>query len=263
MIVMSIMNSILAAILCATAPLSSFGEVSPKTEEVSNFKLGREIVSQVRSDYENGKYNEFLAEMDESYRKADLKEFIQMRSKGVPEDFQQTWEKRFSDLQKQKNLALSNAVSDDDNSVFSEKVRSLSANLTPEQEKALSKLNSFISMMPNTGRNADENKLIDIDMEYEYKLLEADNTQERQIALRMEKMDKMVEASKNFEDQSLKQAVGIAAATLDVRLARNLDGADLNRMAKQNRANSEQEKTVFAIMKEYQGQFSNLMKELR
>lgn len=257
------MNSILAAILCATAPLSSEGGSSPKTEEVSNFKLGGEVVSQVRSDYENGKYNEFLAEMDESCQKADLKEFIQMRSKGAPEDFQQTWEKRFSDLQKQRNQALSNAVFGDDNSIFSEKVLSLSGNrLTPEQEKALSKLNSFISMMPNTGRNTDENKLIDIDVEYEYKLSEAGNTQ-RQIALRMDKMDKIMQVSKNFEDQFLKQAVGIAAATLDARLARNLDGADLNRMAKQNSPNNEQEKIVFTIIQEYQGQFSDLMKGLR
>jgi hypothetical protein len=272
------LSAILAAILCATAPLASAEIQEPKTEESqSNFKLGKETISLVRASFEKGDYDAFLTEMDTSYTQAvaenGLDGLVQMRQKQVPADFQQKWEQQFSDLQKQKNQELLNAVSDKDSSIFAAKVRSLAANLsTPEQEKAISLLNNLISMAPNTGKNADENKLIDIDIEYEYKLLHAavpssavspQEIQSQQNALRMEKMDKMVAASKTFQDHELKQSVSLATANLDARLARNLDGADLNAYIKGNaKPSNELEETVTAILVSYQGQFSDLMKNI-
>lgn len=267
-------STILAAILCAGAPLVS-GEIQEPKKEVtqSNFQLGSDIVSQVRSSYEKGEYSEFLSEMDASFSGADLSGLIQMRQKQIPIEFQEEWERQFLELQKEKSSELLSAVSDNDDSMFAEKVRSLAANLlSPEQEKALSKLNSFISMAPGTGANADENALIDIDLEYEYKLLHAElpasdiSPQERKalaLALRMEKMDQMVEAAKSFQDHSLKEAVSIAAASFDARLARNLDGADLNAWAKgKAKPSSGTEETIYSILSLYQGKFSDLMKEI-
>lgn len=264
--------SILAACFCATAPLASIEVQDPKIEaSQSSIKLGKEIVSAVRASYANGEYNEFFSEMDASYKDADLSGLIQMRQKEIPVDFQQQWEEKFAHLQKERNSQLLKALSDKDGSLFAQKVRSVAAQIaTPEQEKALSKLNSFIVMAPGTGLNDDENRLIDLDIEYEYKLLHAElpmsdvspqHRQEYQIALRMEKMTKMVEASKNFQDLSLKQAVGLASANLDARLARNLDGVDLNGLAKGKPAN-EVEENVYSIISSYQGQFSDLMKQI-
>ncbi len=267
-------KAILAAIFCATAPMGTVVEATTQAEvRQSPFQLGKETVASIRTGYENGEYHPFLAEMDASYKKADLSGLIQMRSKQVPIAFQEESEQRFLDLQKERNRELFNTLSEKDDSPFAMKVRSLAANpLTPEQEKAIAKLNSFISMAPNGGANADENQLIEIDLEYEYKLLHADlptqenSPQERkaqQIALRMEKMDKMVQASKNFQDLSLKQAVTIGADTLDARLARNLDGADLNALlkSKEKPANDTEEK-VLAVLSLYQEKFSDLMKEI-
>lgn len=267
-------NTILASILCAISSIGSEEGGGAKTEVVqSNFSLGSEVVAAARSSYENGSYSEFLKAMDSSFSEADLSHLIEMRQKQIPLEFQEKWEKQFLELQKEKNKELLGVIPDSDDSLFAKKVRSVAANLlSSEQEKALSKLNAFISMAPGTGANEDENRLIDIDLEYEYKLLHADlptndvSLQERrgeQLALRMEKMDKMVEASKTFQDHSLKEAVGIASASLDDRLARILDGTDLNALAKGKikPSNSVEEK-VYSILSLYQGKFSDLMKEV-
>ena len=211
--------------------------------------------------------------MDVSYKNADLTNLTQMRGQEMPPQLEAEWEQRLNDLRMQKNNALLGAISDEDDSVFAEKVRSVAANLTtPDQEIALSRLHSFLAMAPGTGANADENRLIDIDVEYEYKLLHAElpmsevslqEIQQQQVALRMEKMDKMVEASKSFQDASLKTAVGIASQSLDQRLARNLDGADLNALVKgKAKPSNESEEKVYTTLLLYQGKFSDLMKEI-
>lgn len=271
---MGSINTILAALFCATAPVSSLFVIGADVEmRGSTLKLGKERVSQVRSAYENGMYNEFLKEMDGVYKEADLAGLLKMRSSDVPLTFQEEWEERFSDLQKERNEKLLHAIADLDDSFFAKKVRSLAANfLTPDQEKAVARLNAFIAKSPESGANSDENALIAIDIEYEYKLLHAEyptsdvSPQEREaylLALRMEKMDKMVEVSKKFEDRSLKQAVSIASSTLDERLARNIDGMELNRLVRDKvKPANETEEKVFGILSLYQAQFSELMKEI-
>lgn len=271
---MGTINTILAAILCATAPLATVAATETKTEQTqSKSSLGKERVSQLRKAYEKGEYDSFLKEMDQAYSQADLSGLIDMRQKPIPAEFYTKWEEQFISLQKQKNQELLNALPDNDQSLFAQKVRSLAGQIyTPEQEKAVFRLGSFIAKAPNSGLNADENKIIDIDLEYEYKLIHAsmpsDNvTQqqrgERATVLRMEKMDRMVEASKNFRDLSLKQAVGIASANFDESLARNLDGADLNKLVKSNaKPSNDVEEKIYSILSSYQGQFSDLMKQL-
>ena len=263
-------STILAALFCATAPFATPEGSLSKTEQTEpRLQLGEKAVSAVRAAYEKGEYREFLSEMTRSYEQADLQGLIETRQNEIPLDVQEQWEEKFSNLQKKKNQELLSAVSDEDDSPFAKKVRSAAANLsTPEQEKAISKLNSFIMMAPNTGANEDENRLIQIDLEYEYKLLHAQlpveaespqKQQEYQLALRMEKMDRMVSASKNFEDSSLRQAVALAAANFDARLARNVDGADLNKLANPS---TPLEESVHSIVSSYQGQFTDLMREI-
>ncbi len=266
-------NTILSAILCAVAPLTST-KAAPNFESEqmqSVAESGKETIAAIRAAYEKGEYGEFLNEMDVAYQDTDLDGLIQMRKQQIPGNFEDKWEKRFLELQKEKNRELLSVLSDRDDSIFAQKVRSVAANLSmPEQEKAISKLNSFIAMAPNTGANDDENKLIDLDLEYEFKLLHAQlpseetspqKRREQQIALRMEKMDRMVEMSKSFQDHSLKQAISLAAANFDARLARNLDGADLNALVKgKAKPSNALEEKVYAILSSYQGQFSDLMK---
>ncbi|MBU6384016.1 MAG: hypothetical protein KGR16_06850 [Verrucomicrobia bacterium] len=264
-------STILAALFCATAPISGVLAVEPAKTEVSQMEVrsGKERISAIRSAYQKGEYKTFLKEMDESYKRADLSGLIQMRQKQVPVAFQEKWEERFLSLQKERNQALMAVLSDTDDSAFAKRVRAATVNLlTPEQEKAFSRLNSFIAMAPNTGSNADENKLIDIDLEYEYKILHAnvpgqESDKDLSLVLRMEKMDKMVAASKTFQDSKLKQAVGIASDVHDSMLARNLDGNYLNGLLKSKvKPANETEEKALAVLALYQEQFSNLMKDI-
>ncbi len=275
---MANISTILAALLLATSATQPVAAVEKKIEITqSQFVLGKETVGALRAAYEKGEYNDFLRQMDAEYQQAlsqnGLDGLIEMRQKEIPADFQAKWDQKFIDLQKQKNKDLLAAVSDKDQSVFAEKVRSVAGQVsTPEQEKAINRLHSLVQMAPQTGANDDENKLIAIDLEYEYKLLHAtmpqsdispQQRQDYQIVLRMEKMDKMMEASKTFQEHSLKQAVGLASANLDERLARNLDGADLNAFVKaKGKSSNETEKKVTEVLSSYQGQFSDLMKEI-
>lgn len=270
---MANISVILAALFCATAPIASVIDLEPKKESVeSNYLLGQDVVKKIRNSYAKGEFNQFLTEVDSAYKEANLSGLIELRKdkKDVFEQATASWEKRLLDLQKEKAFALLSAVKDTDDSVLAQKVRSLSVNLTPEQEKAVMTLNSLISKAPGTGANADENALINIDVEYEFKLLHANvpakelSSQEKianQMALRMEKMDKMVKASKNFTDIELKNAVGTAADTFDVRMARILDASDLNKLSKGKATNQSEEK-VASVISLYQEKFSALMKEV-
>jgi len=272
--------AILASILCGTAPLVAQEEVQrPKTEQSqSNFKLGKETVSTVRTAYGEGEYNSFFGEMDASYKEAlsenGLETLVQIRSEEADAALAaKKWEEKALKLQNEKNKELLSLVPEKDDSVFAQKVRSVVANpSTPEQDKAISELHRFIQMAPNSGKNDDENKLISIDVEYEYKLLHLtlpttdlsnDEIAEKRIALRMEKMDKMIAASKSFQDHALKQAVGLAAANLDARMARNLDGTDLNALVRGKvKPANELETQVYSVLSTYQEKFSELLKEI-
>ena len=69
---MGYISTFLAAILLSTAPLATREQKEPRQELIeSNFKLGKDVVAGVRSGYENGKYNQFMFDMDEAYNKAD------------------------------------------------------------------------------------------------------------------------------------------------------------------------------------------------
>lgn len=268
-------NIILAALFCAVAPVNSVVQIPSELEETAEprLQLGKEVVSSIRSTYEKGGYRVFLEEIDASYKAADLSGLVQMREKQSPLEFQEEWELRFLEFQKQKNKDLLASISDSDDSVFAQKVRSYASLLTPEQEKALKKINRYIAMAPSTGANADENRLIEIDLEYEYKLLYATlpnqdlssrEIKAHQIALRMEKMDKMVEAAKQFQDHELKKNVGTAADVLDTMLARSFDGADFNVLLKSNaKPTNSIEKNVYAVLSLHQEKLSELMKELK
>lgn len=273
---MAYISIILASILTAGSPL-----LTPMTlqaegqmeQMVAQKQLGKAKIAQVRASFDKGEYKQFLNELDVSYKNADLSNLIEVRKKPIPTEFQAKWEERFTSLQKERNAQVLLVLPENDNSIFAEKVRTMTAEVSTEpQEKAVSKLNTLIALAPKTGVNEDENKLIDLDLEYEYKLLHAQLPQghispsqmdELQLALRMEKMEKMVEASKSFKDHSLKTAVGLAASNLDARLARNLDGVDLNTLIKDKvQPSTEVEEKVLAIMAIYQGHFNDLMKEL-
>jgi hypothetical protein len=249
---MNLISTILASLFLAVTPLAT--------------NLGDTTISNIRKSYEKGEYNAYLKDMNTDYIKAvkdkELDGLVEVRSNSAKVDVKK-WEEKASKIQKLKNRELLSALNDNDNSLFAKKVRSASAILsTPDLEKAVATLDSLLYKAPGAGKNDDENALILIDLEYEYKLFRAE-TAEQRFALRMEKMDKMLAASKNFSDASLKQAVGLAAANFDARLAQILDSKDLADLAKGIvKPTNPTEQKVASIYAAYQADFADLFKEI-
>lgn len=232
----------LAALALATGGFAFEGSSFPivaEEREHNQFRLGKDALLQIRNDYQAGKYDSFLKEMDASYdqvkEQGQLAEFVQLRSGSTPN---LQWMEEVKGLQKEKNAQLVQAVASED-SLFADKVRSAAEfSSSEDQENALNVMAAIHQMLPGTGKNTDENKLIDIDVEYEYKATHLDmpgvpfDTREAHYALKMEQMDKMLLASQSFEDGSLKNAVESLSGNFDARLAQNWDLMDLHDLGK-------------------------------
>jgi len=265
-----------AAISAGTAPLlSQLGPKATETVQLASMDAelsGQEAVGSIRSAYEKGEYAQFLDELNGSYatleKNGQLKGLADMRSERLPE--WQDWEKRALKLQQEKSRALLDAVEGQPMTPFVQKVRSAAKQLSDDtQQKAIDRIVKFRFMAPGTGANEDENRMVDLDLEYEYKSLHLDlpgatasERREKQCALKMEKLDKMVAAAAGFKDDSLKQAVAVYRENFDERLAQSWDIADLNALATgaKKPADATEEK-VASLLALYQEKFSELTQQ--
>lgn len=249
----------LAAVLCISGAFSSVdggGPLALSEEQLS--RLGKEAIAEIRKDYKQGKYDPFLKEIDASYEGVlegeQLLGLAELRQ-GASLDLQ--WMDAFQTLQKEKNEQLLQVVSGQD-SLFAEKVRSVA---TPETES-----NLFLrvhQMAPGTGKNQDENTLIALDLEYEYKAIHLKNmpydSKAYYYALKMEQMDKTLLAAQVFEDESLKSEVLLFAQTLDSRLAKNWDQMDLRALTLGNvKPEDKAQERVLSVLKDTQEKMSSL-----
>jgi hypothetical protein len=138
----------------------------------------------VQAQYEQGSYKDFLHDLDTAYQEArnsaQFEQFLLMRDGVLP-------------------------------------ATSVIAPLSDE-EAAKNQIASYRFMQPGTGNNSDENKLIDLDVEYEFKRIHLDSyaavngtsleeRQQQQTVLLMEWHDKMLKTSESFQDEGLKETV--------------------------------------------------------
>ena len=138
----------------------------------------------VQAQYEQGSYKDFLHDLDTAYQEArnsaQFEQFIFMRDGVLP-------------------------------------ATSVLAPLSDE-DAAKNQIASYRFMKPGTGNNSDENKLIDLDVEYEFKRIHLDSyaavngtsleeRQQQQAILLMEWHDKMLKAAESFQDDGLKETV--------------------------------------------------------
>lgn len=244
--------------------------VTEETKMEESFRLGKDAIAKIRNDYAQGRFDGFLKESHISFSQIQesgtLSDFAQMREEA---QLNPKWVDAVKLLQKEKNEELLQAVKGQD-SLFAEKVKS-AATLNETQEEAFEKLSAFHHMVPGSGKNSDENALILLDLEYEYKaihlgvpgedLAKAQELREQYHALKMEHMDKMLLASQSFSDESLKEAVVAMSKNLDDHLARNWDRMDLLMLAKGRVKPVDSTQTsVVSILKDSQQKLSDLAK---
>lgn len=270
------LSIILTALTAGTAPL--LPQPASETKEIvqpaatETERSGKEAVGGIRQTYEMGGYAEYLLELDDSYmalkKSGQLDGLAEMRLGSSPK--WQEFEARVDILQNERNQELLDAMDAQKKTPFTEKVISAIASLfDEEQRQAIDRIANLRGMAPGTGKNSDENRLIDLDLEYEYKSLHIDlpggvgeGRREMQCALKMEQLDKMLAAAAEFEDDSLKETVAQYGENFDERLAQNWDIYDLNALTagKRKPLNALEDK-VASILTRYQEKFSDLWRE--
>jgi hypothetical protein len=267
------LKMVFAALLIGAVPVVAPVALQKISEERSiqdiDPRLGVEAVALLRSEYQKGAYASFLKEMDVSYKEAlanhSLDSLNDMR-KGVPSDWE-GWEEMAQALQHQKGKELANAIQNEQDSIFISKVKSISASLTtPEQQRAIAYIASLRQLPLGSGENQEENALIALDLEYEYKALHLNvpgssnlDQRDKHLILRMEHLDKMTQLAKSFHNKDLQQKVALFSQNFDERMAQSWDLIDLNRFVKGTVApqNGLEEK-VASILKLYQEKMSDL-----
>ena len=267
---------ILASVFCAGSPATAQAEPTQPTSVVqsatNNFLLGRDVVKSIRADYAAGGYTEFLNEMDRDYKKAkqanELEGLIEIRKDSLDAKIHPEFAKFYRVIQDSKNKELLKLSEMDASAPFSAKLQSATQTVA-DLDRQLAALNF---KAPGTGANSDENALIEISLEYYYKAIHLDSLsakssiadrKQKHMALELEKMDKMVAASKSFSDKKLKAAIDDAAAILDARMARSYDMSDLLALSsgKVKPASTVEEKAA-SVVANSQGQLSELHRHL-
>jgi hypothetical protein len=167
-------------------------------------------------------------------------------------------------IQDAKKEQLLEVVKGSEDSVFSQKVRSAAAGTSVTDDKII----ALYGKVPGSGKNNDENTLIDLDLEYYYKGIHLDSSKQtdrrdKHMVLEMEKTDRMLKASQSFEDKELQKSVETYASLLDDRLSRNYDMADLHDLARGKvKPTTPAEKEAAAAVSRAQGALADLHRHL-
>jgi len=262
---------ILASILCAGTP-STVEEKSSGSTTVqvvpSSFSLGNEVIKKIRMDYQDGSYSDFLKKMDSDYASAKkesaLEGLIEIRKEGARAQIHPEFARSYRVIQDAKKEQLLEAVKGSEDSVFTQKVRSAASGTSVTDDKVI----SLYGKVPGSGKNTDENTLIDIDLEYYYKGIHLDSSKQtdrrdKHMVLEMEKTDRMLKASQSFADKELQKSVETYASLLDDRLSRNYDMADLHDLARGKvKPATQAEKEAAAAVSRAQGALADLHRHL-
>lgn len=278
----------LAALFCASSPLVANEEVQTRnTEEAqssqeTNFSFNNDFVTSVRSQYAEGKYQEFLTQMDEDYKDAQkeglLEGLISIRKEDALISAEQNetakeWDKMAKSWAEERNKELLKLINSNDTSLLAKKIHAITQPLDPIVEETLNYFFQLRNLEPGDGKNADENYLIDRDLELEYKQIHFDSStaaerwipdhQEKRLALRLEMMDKMMADSQKFEDKDLQKKVQILSQFFDTFYTKQMDLRDLHLLATGMIApTSDLEKKAAEILASFEGKFSELTRQI-
>lgn len=275
----------LAALFCAVSPMAA-GEalISSAKEQTAatNLSSNTEFVQSVRAQYANGQYQEFLQKMEKDYQQAKkdeaLEGLISMRKEdaAIAASHSATsdhWQQVSKSWMQERNKELLKLIDSKDDSALAQKIRAAAEDLDPSAQETLSYFSHLRSLAPGEGKNADENVLIENDLELEYKQIHLSSLylldhwtpdhQEKLFALRLEAADKILAASQNFQDKDLKAKTEKLSQFLDAYYIHQMDLKDLHKLGTGAISpTSDLEKKAAAILSAYEGKFSELTKEI-
>ncbi len=229
---------LLTALLGAGSMIPGDVPLVTRILEATEHQTGTDSVRSVRNGYERGAYAPILKELDDDYRqhKDQLDGLIQTRP-GLTAATETPSE--VAALLQERNAQLREAIAGQPNQIVSHQVQALlESPLTESQLDAWNRFATYRLLPPGTAATAEENQLVDLDLEYEYKALhleliapEGANKAEIGLALAMEHLEKIGLVAANFEDVDLKQAASHLAASFDSLQAQAADRSALRDLA--------------------------------
>lgn len=266
---------VLATMSFVSSPAEEPKERESRTVQVISYdQPNTAFVELLRADYTDGKYNDYLKKMDKNYesgkKEGHLEGLIELRNENAKINQNPDFIHSFQLIQQMKDVDLRNAVADEGETSFAQKVRSATEPLSKEEIWLMQLHNKT----PGAGNTNDENRLIEIELEYTYKTIHLDsqvatgksvsNAKEKRLVLEIEKMDRMIQVSQTFEDETLKSAVILAAAKTDARLVKQLDMSELYSLAKGKlKPSSAIEEKVAAIISQTQEKVATLHQNMQ
>lgn len=266
-----------AALLASFSPEEERPPTKILPQESARQRMGEELLQEIRTAYLEGRYTTFLQELDQAYQEAkkspSFHQFLDLRQSTFSSEEDQKWKQLFADWKKERDQKLLQAARADESSIYFKKISFISKELSPEEDTALESLAAYQLLVPGEGANADEETLIALDLEYEFKRIHLDSyaaldsnhsfeeLRLQQDLLKMEEMDKLLAASRTFTDLRLKACIEQAAASLDMRLAQIRDSFDLYALLHQSER-TPMEEALATILASYQTKYSDIYKEL-
>jgi hypothetical protein len=252
----------------------NIGEKAPKenVQLAHEEHSGQDTVARVRRSFESGGYDAFLANLESDYAQVvtsgQFTKFVEMRSTPPANEklsqLSKHWEELHHQLILERNRQLLDICNGNDQLVCKQ-ICAIAQEMKNADREALQYLSSLRFKTPMMAKNDDERKLIDLDLESEFKTVHLDmqyaekpfdNRSEKHLAVNMEMLKKMQEAAKTFNDRDLKNKIERAVAVFDIWQARNFDLNHLLRIAQ--KPSTDLEKKAAQIMNDYKAKKDDL-----
>lgn len=271
--------AVLGLSACAVTTVLAVNESGNPPQEIrvvdKTAMTGGERVALLREQYQQGKFNSLLVKLEADYvallKSGRVKEFAEMRQ--VPDADQQLqglaqqFEKRAAALLKKRNDELKALCTGREQEIAIRRVQSLTAPLDETQSEAMHYLAALRFKTPEQAASSEERILIEIDLAHEFKSVHLDvhhpgdktDLLEQQIALNMEKMDKMRRAAETFNDSALRAKVLLAVQAFDAWQSKSLDLRELLAAAK--RPSNELERKIGAVLSSYKAKHDDLYQQ--
>lgn len=235
--------------------------------------MGAEMVESLRQSYESSAYDAFLANLNADYQQmvqsGKFDEFVKMREVPPPDENTQqiaaNWEVIHQKLLAERNEELKAAIDGQTDHPIYKHIHSIISPLPADQKEALHYIAALRFKTPENAMNADEKKLIEIDLASEFKIVHLDaqyaqkpfeERYEKHVVINMDALHQMQEAAKSFNDSNLQKKVELAASGFDSWQARNWDLNLLHQIIK--KPTNDVEKKIASIFGKYREKSSDL-----
>ncbi|MBS0629496.1 MAG: hypothetical protein JSS30_04640 [Verrucomicrobia bacterium] len=215
---------------------------------------GQQIVAEVEATYQKGEYEIFLEQLDEQYQRAGkagvLRGVFESAKAVMPVSAtvkdQKEYRSELAKLDKERNEQLLDAIGNNKDSAIGQKIEEISSyKISQEQIEVLAELDTLKYQVPQDTKATIDNKIAALEVEFYIKSLlldiasqksgsSAEELNKKKIALALQKLDRMEEAAKDYDDEIWMKKIALAKEGFRADKAYKMDVAVLKELAAGN-----------------------------